>query len=98
MTAVLDLLSELVRFRTVGGGEGAAARHCAALVEGAGLSTRLLDWAPGREQLVARTGGDGPPLTFTGHLDTVPADPADWSARPVRRGARRRPPGRARHQ
>jgi succinyl-diaminopimelate desuccinylase len=83
MTPVLDLLTELIRFRTVGGGEGAAARHCAGLAEGAGLTTRLLAWEPGREQLVARTaGGDGPPLTFTGHLDTVPAERVDWSVDP----------------
>jgi len=79
----LDLLSELIRFRTIGGGEGAAARHCAALAEKAGLGTRLLAWEPGREQLVARTaGGDGPPLTFTGHLDTVPVQADDWSVDP----------------
>jgi succinyl-diaminopimelate desuccinylase len=83
VTEALDLLSELIRFRTIGGGEGAAARHCAATVEKAGLATQLLAWEPGREQLVARTtGGDGPPLTFTGHLDTVPVRPDDWSVDP----------------
>ncbi|GAA0927228.1 M20 family metallopeptidase [Pseudonocardia zijingensis] len=83
MTGAVDLLADLIRFRTVGGGEGAAARHCAALAERAGLTTRLLAWEPGREQLVARTaGGDGPPLTFTGHLDTVPVQPDDWSVDP----------------
>ncbi|OZM78321.1 M20 family metallopeptidase [Pseudonocardia sp. MH-G8] len=83
MTTAVELLGELIRFRTVGGGEGAAARHCATLAEGAGLTTRLLEWEPGREQLVARTtGGDGPPLTFTGHLDTVPVAPDDWSVDP----------------
>jgi succinyl-diaminopimelate desuccinylase len=83
VTDVLDLLDDLIRFRTVGADEGTAARHCAALVEEAGLGTRLLEWEPGREQLVARTaGGDGPPLTFTGHLDTVPAQPDDWSVDP----------------
>ena len=79
----LDVLTDLVRLPTVGGGEGTAARHCAALLEEAGLGTRLLDWSPGREQLVARSGdGEGPPLTFTGHLDTVPVDADAWSADP----------------
>lgn len=83
MTGALDLLAELIRFRTVGGGEGAAARHCASIVEKAGLDTQLLAWAPDREQLVARTpGAGGPPLTFTGHLDTVPVQPDDWSVDP----------------
>ncbi|NMH92664.1 M20 family metallopeptidase [Pseudonocardia bannensis] len=77
------LLTELIRLRSVGSGEGAPARHCATALDRAGLGTRLLDWADGREQLVARTpGGDGPPLTLTGHLDTVPADPAGWRADP----------------
>jgi succinyl-diaminopimelate desuccinylase len=83
VTGALELLTDLIRFRTVGGGEGTAARHCAALAEQAGLGTQLLVWEPGREQLVARTpGGSGPPLTFTGHLDTVPVEPADWSVDP----------------
>jgi succinyl-diaminopimelate desuccinylase len=83
MSPVVALLEELIRFRTVGGGEGAAARHCAAIAEAAGLRTRLLPWEHDREQLMARTAeGDGPPLTFTGHLDTVPVEPADWSVDP----------------
>lgn len=83
MTPALELLSDLIRIRTVGGGEGAAARHCAAITEKAGMKTRLLGWADGREQLLARTvAGDGPPLTFTGHLDTVPVTAADWSVDP----------------
>jgi succinyl-diaminopimelate desuccinylase len=83
VTSALGLLTDLVRFRTIGGGEGAAAQHCAGLTEEAGLRTRLLGWADGREQLVARTpDAEGPPLTFTGHLDTVPVDAANWSADP----------------
>ncbi|HEY4420610.1 MAG TPA: M20/M25/M40 family metallo-hydrolase [Pseudonocardia sp.] len=82
MSSALDLLTDLIRFRTIGGGEGAAARHCAAITEKAGMGTRLLGWADGREQLVARTPGTGPPLTFTGHLDTVPVDAAEWSTDP----------------
>jgi succinyl-diaminopimelate desuccinylase len=83
VTGVLDLLDELIRFRTVGGGEGTAARRCAALAEKAGLDTQLLAWEPGREQLVVRTAdAAGPPLTFTGHLDTVAAEAGDWSVDP----------------
>jgi succinyl-diaminopimelate desuccinylase len=83
MTRALRLLSDLIRFRTVGVDEGAAARRCATITEQAGMDTRLLGWADGREQLVARTAmGDGPPLTFTGHLDTVPVNMADWSVDP----------------
>ena len=70
MSDVLDLLTELIRFRTIGGGEGAAARHCAALLEKAGLGAQLLAWEPGRDQLVARTsefvcGTDGRTVTLS---------------------------------
>jgi succinyl-diaminopimelate desuccinylase len=42
MTGALELLTELIRFRTVGSGEGAAPRHCAELVEKTGLDSQLL--------------------------------------------------------
>ncbi|MGH8870084.1 MAG: M20 family metallopeptidase [Actinomycetes bacterium] len=85
-TTALGLLSELIRIRSVAADEGAVARRCAAVLDEAGLHTTLLPWVDGREQLVARTdggsGGDGPPLTFAGHVDTVPARPEDWSHDP----------------
>ncbi|WP_369208519.1 M20/M25/M40 family metallo-hydrolase [Streptomyces sp. PU-14G] len=43
---------------------------------------RLEEPEPGRANLVARY-GTGTPLTLTGHLDTVPADPAGWSFDPL---------------
>ncbi len=69
---VLDLLLDLVRTDTAGGGESAAAQRCAADLDEAGLVVQHLDWELGRSQVVARGGGDAP-VTFTGHLDTVPA-------------------------
>ncbi|WP_088319838.1 M20/M25/M40 family metallo-hydrolase [Kineosporia sp. R_H_3] len=80
-SAVLDLLTDLVRLRTVADGEEAAAVRCAAVLDDAGLRTTGVAWAPNRFQVVARAGGDAP-LTFTGHLDTVPATPSDWSVDP----------------
>jgi succinyl-diaminopimelate desuccinylase len=76
-----DLLVELVRQDTVAAGEEVLARRCAGLLEDAGLPGTLLDFEPGRSQYVARAGSDAP-LTFTGHLDTVPATPSDWSVDP----------------
>lgn len=84
----LALLEALVRAPSVAADEGPLARHCAGLLEAAGLSTALLPWhqngeaQTGREQLIARTPGQPAPLTFTGHLDTVPADPSGWSFSP----------------
>ncbi|SCK46109.1 M20 family metallopeptidase [Streptomyces sp. WMMB 322] len=82
MTSVLDLLTELVRRRTVASGEGALAALCAGLLRGNGFEVSTPGWEEGREQLVARTGSGSAPLTVTGHLDTVPADPAQWTVDP----------------
>jgi succinyl-diaminopimelate desuccinylase len=86
VSAVLDLLTDLVRLDTVAAGEERAAVRCAAVLEEAGLDVGLVAWSPGRAQLVGRSGGSagpgGGPLTFTGHLDTVPATTADWSVDP----------------
>ena len=82
MSAATDLLAELIRMRSVAAGEGRPARRCAGLLEDAGLKASLVDFEPDREQLVADLPGHGSPLTFTGHLDTVPATPSDWSVDP----------------
>jgi succinyl-diaminopimelate desuccinylase len=78
----VDLLAELVRADTVADAEGTLARRCAGLLADAGHTVSLLSWQPGREQLVTRAGSEVSPLTITGHLDTVPADPAGWTVDP----------------
>lgn len=82
MSEAVDLLAELVRADTVAAGEGALARGCADLLSDAGHSVSLVAWEDGREQMVSRAGSATAPLTVTGHLDTVPADPAGWSVDP----------------
>ena len=85
MSSATDLLVELVRADTVGAREAQLARRCADMLEQAGLHGRWVDWsAEGREQYVARSSAPTTraPLTFTGHLDTVPATPSDWSVDP----------------
>jgi succinyl-diaminopimelate desuccinylase len=81
VSAATDLLVELVRADTVAAREGGLARRCAEILEKAGLTGELVGFEPGREQYVARAGAE-PPLTFTGHLDTVPATRSDWSCDP----------------
>jgi len=76
------LLEDLVRISSVGAGEGSVTRHCALILTAVNAETEFVNWAPNREQLIARFGGNGPPLTLTGHVDTVPADAADWSVDP----------------
>ena len=80
-----------------GGGdarERPAAEYVAARLAEAGLEPVLLESAPGRANVVARISGAGVgrgrgwgrsragALLLHGHLDVVPADPADWSVHP----------------
>jgi acetylornithine deacetylase/succinyl-diaminopimelate desuccinylase-like protein len=87
-----DVLAELIRFRTVNppGDERACQEWLAGYLEDAGLECELLGAEPERPNLIARLPGgeDGPVLGYLSHVDTVLADPEDWSADPW--GAERR--------
>src|SRR5207244_3766458 len=84
--------ADLIRIDTTnrGGGdaqERPAAEYVAARLGEAGLEPVLLESGPGRASVVARIGGSGADghagaLLLHGHLDVVPADPADWSVHP----------------
>jgi acetylornithine deacetylase/succinyl-diaminopimelate desuccinylase-like protein len=80
------LLQRLIRFDTVNppGDEAAAQDWLRGLLEPAGFECELLAAVPGRPNLVARlrSGSDGPALCLLGHVDTVLADPAEWSVDP----------------
>ncbi|WP_405417117.1 M20/M25/M40 family metallo-hydrolase [Pseudonocardia alni] len=78
------LAGSLIALDTRGGGERAAADLLAGLLDDSGFTVRTEpDPAdPARANLVARRGDGRPPVTLTGHLDTVPADPAGWSFDP----------------
>lgn len=81
-----DLLRRLIRFDTVNppGNELEAQEHLEGLLEAAGFECELLAAVPGRPNLVARLPGrsDGPRLCYLGHIDTVLADPSEWSVDP----------------
>ena len=88
---VAGLCRDLIRIDTTnrgdnsGPGERAAAEHVAALLSEVGLETTLLEPSPGRASVITRiTGADPsrPALLIHGHLDVVPADPADWRVHP----------------
>ncbi|MFN8174942.1 MAG: M20/M25/M40 family metallo-hydrolase [Solirubrobacteraceae bacterium] len=80
------LLQELIRFDTVNppGNERAAQERLAAYLGDAGLETTLVGAEPGRPNLVARLRGDepGPALCLLSHVDTVLAEPGEWSHDP----------------
>jgi acetylornithine deacetylase/succinyl-diaminopimelate desuccinylase-like protein len=84
-----ELLARLIRFNTVNppGNERAAQEYLADHLTQAGFECELLGAEPGRPNLIARlrpaaAGAEGPTLCYLGHVDTVLADPADWTHDP----------------
>ena len=68
------------------GGEAAAARYCAEVLEGAGIASEVIELTPGRGSCVARLAASGPatepPLVLLGHIDVVPVDAEAWTRDP----------------
>lgn len=89
---VVDLVSSLIRFDTSNTGEpettkgeAECARWVAAQLEEVGYETEYVETAPGRGNVFTRLPGADPSrgaLLIHGHLDVVPAEPADWSVHP----------------
>ena len=81
-----QLLSRLIRFNTVNppGDELPLQEHLASHLAQAGFDCELLGAQPQRPNLIARlrSGREGPTLCYLGHVDTVLADPAEWSHGP----------------
>jgi acetylornithine deacetylase/succinyl-diaminopimelate desuccinylase-like protein len=82
---------DLIRFDTsnYGGGrsngEADAAEYVEAALRDLGLEPQLFESEPGRVSVIARVEGAEPAkpgLVVHGHLDVVPADPANWSVDP----------------
>lgn len=80
--SAVALTQELIRFTTVNppGDERPCAEHLARILDAAGFAVELVPFGERRAQLIARAGGtpDKPPLSFTGHLDTVPLGKQPW--------------------
>jgi len=90
---VVDLVSSLIRFDTSNTGEAETtkgeedcARWVAEKLREVGYTTEYVEaGAPGRGNVFARLKGADPnrgALLIHGHLDVVPAEPADWSVHP----------------
>jgi acetylornithine deacetylase/succinyl-diaminopimelate desuccinylase-like protein len=90
-----ELLSRLLRFNTVNppGGEREAQQYLADHLQRAGFQCELLGAEPERPNLIARLRSDGAPsgaeppadgptLCYLGHVDTVLADPSEWTHDP----------------
>ena len=81
-----EVLSSLIRFRTVNppGNERECLEWLAGYLEDAGLTVELAGAEPERPYLVAtlQAGATGRRSATSRHVDTVLADPQDWSADP----------------
>jgi len=81
-----SVLQRLVRFDTVNppGNERAAQEYLAAYMTQAGFDVTLIGAQPERPNLVARLAGAeaGPSLCLLSHVDTVLAEPGEWSHDP----------------
>jgi len=86
MISPISLTQELIRFDTVNppGNETPCARYLGRILEEAGFQTQFLELGVGRENLIARIGGNGAklPLAFTGHTDVVPLGALPWTVEP----------------
>jgi acetylornithine deacetylase/succinyl-diaminopimelate desuccinylase-like protein len=84
--SAVELLGRLLQANTVNppGNEGRAQEFLRERLAAAGFECELLAAEPDRPNLVARLRGeeDGPTLAFLGHVDTVRADPEEWSFDP----------------
>jgi len=83
------LLAQLIAFNTVNppGNERAAQVYLAEHLTAAGFECELLGAEPERPNLIARLRApagapDGPTLCYLGHVDTVLANPAEWTHDP----------------
>lgn len=85
-TATTELLAQLIRFDTVNppGNERLLQELLLGELTGAGFDCELLGAEPERPNLVARLRGaqDGPTLCLLGHVDTVLANPDEWTHGP----------------
>jgi acetylornithine deacetylase/succinyl-diaminopimelate desuccinylase-like protein len=89
MSDVAEICSRLLRIDTTndgsgdGPGERRAAEYVAELLGEVGVEPAVFESAPGRTSVVARIPGESPDaLLVHGHLDVVPADPAEWRIHP----------------
>jgi acetylornithine deacetylase/succinyl-diaminopimelate desuccinylase-like protein len=82
----VEVLQRLIRFNTVNppGNEEEAQLFLRDLLADAGWECELLAAEEGRPNLVARLRGEaeGPALAMICHVDTVPADPSEWTRDP----------------
>jgi acetylornithine deacetylase/succinyl-diaminopimelate desuccinylase-like protein len=85
-TETIQFLQQLVRIDTSNppGNEIQAAQYIKSVFDKEGISSEILESAPGRANLVARLKGNGSkkPILLMAHLDVVKVDRSKWSVDP----------------
>lgn len=84
---VVELCSDLIRIDTSNptSNERVAAEYVAGKLAEVGIEPTVLESEPGRASVLARIEGTDPSrpaLLVHGHLDVVPAEPAEWTVHP----------------
>lgn len=77
----VSILQDVLRFKSVNDHEEEVAKYLQTLLAEFEISSTLVEYAPGRSNLIAELAGTGPGKTlgFTGHLDVVSAgDESEW--------------------
>ena len=85
MISTEQLLSDLIRIDTVNppGNETAAAEYLKEIFDQAGISSEIVETAPGRGSFFARLGEGEKKLLFLSHTDVVPAGEEGWNFPPL---------------
>lgn len=82
---VIQLTKDLINIDSQNppGREKAIAGFCRAFLSRAGISSRIVSFRPGRDNIIAETGSGSKRLLITPHLDTVPAGNTKWRFPPL---------------
>ncbi|WP_048000463.1 ArgE/DapE family deacylase [Lactiplantibacillus herbarum] len=85
LTEAVQALSDIVKMNTANDHEQLVADYLAALLKDHGIESKMIEYAPGRVNLVAEIGdGNGPVIALDGHEDTVAlGDMSKWTEEPL---------------
>src|SRR5215467_13379264 len=82
----VDLMRQYLRVNTSNppGNEIAAAQFLKSILEREGVQSQILEYTPGRANIIARIKGDGSkrPIILLSHMDVVTADASKWRVDP----------------
>lgn len=77
-------LKDILRMDSTTGNEKIVADYLTSILQNAGIATRQIEYAPGRNQLIATLNGTtaGNILGVSGHMDVVPVGNVPWQHAP----------------